>query len=427
LTDAAVTDPAPPKAFAGFERMLAFRYLRPRRKEGFISVIAGFSFAGILLGVAALIIVMSVMNGFRKELISKILGISGHVFVQAMDQPLTDYEELSKRFEQIKGVKQAIPVINGQVLVSSPFQSSGALVRGVREVDMKRLDTIAKNIRAGTLENFDSGEGVAIGQRLADQLGVRAGDKITLLSPQGPQSPFGQTPRRKVYDIAAVFLIGMSEFDSAFVYMPLKEAQIYFDRDEDVSTIELTVDDPEQAERISQLAIDVAGRPVITSDWKIRNQTFVGALEVERNVMFIILTLIVMVAALNIISGLIMLVRSKSRDIAILRTMGATQGSILRVFLMTGASIGIAGTLAGLAIGVLIARNIDGLKNFFSWLAGRDLFPATLYFLSRLPSIIDWREVLTVVVMAVVLSLLASLYPAWKAAKLDPVEALRYE
>jgi lipoprotein-releasing system permease protein len=407
--------------------MLAFRYLRPRRKEGFISVIAGFSFAGILLGVAALIIVMSVMNGFRKELISKILGISGHVFVQAMDQPLTDYEELAKRFEQIKGVKQAIPVINGQVLVSSPFQSSGALVRGVREQDMKRLDTIAKNIRAGTLDNFDSGEGVAIGQRLADQLGVRAGDKITLLSPQGPQSPFGQTPRRKVYDIAAVFLIGMSEFDSAFVYMSLKEAQIYFDRDEDVSTIELTVDDPEQAERISQLAIDVAGRPVITSDWKIRNQTFVGALEVERNVMFIILTLIVMVAALNIISGLIMLVRSKSRDIAILRTMGATQGSILRIFLMTGASIGIAGTLAGLAIGVLIARNIDGLKNFFSWLAGRDLFPATLYFLSRLPSIIDWREVLTVVVMAVVLSLLASLYPAWKAAKLDPVEALRYE
>jgi lipoprotein-releasing system permease protein len=427
MTDAASAAPAPPKAFAGFERMLAFRYLRPRRKEGFISVIAGFSFAGILLGVAALIIVMSVMNGFRKELISKILGISGHVFVQAMDQPLTDYEELAKRFEQIKGVRQAIPVINGQVLVASPFASTGALVRGVREADIRRLETISRNIRAGTLENFDSGEGIAIGQRLADQLGVRAGDKLTLLSPNGPASPFGQTPRRKVYNIAAVFQIGMSEFDSSFVYMPLKEAQIYFDRDDDVSVIELTVDDPEQAERISQIAIDVAGRPIITSDWKIRNQTFVGALEVERNVMFIILTLIVMVAALNIISGLIMLVRSKSRDIAILRTMGATQGSILRVFLMTGASIGIAGTLAGLMIGVLIARNIDGLKNFFSWLAGRDLFPATLYFLSRLPSIIDWREVLTVVTMAIVLSLLASLYPAWKAAKLDPVEALRYE
>jgi lipoprotein-releasing system permease protein len=423
----ATSAPTPPRAFAGFERMLAFRYLRPRRKEGFISVIAGFSFVGILLGVAALIIVMSVMNGFRKELISKILGISGHVFIQAMDQPLTDFEELSKRFEQIKGVKQAIPVINGQVLASSPFQSTGALVRGVREVDIKRLNTIATNIRSGSLDNFDSGEGVAIGQRLADQLGVRAGDRITLLSPQGPQSPFGQTPRRKVYDIAAVFMIGMSEFDSAFVYMPLKEAQIYFDRDDDVSTIELTIDDPEQAERISQVAIDVAGRPIITSDWKIRNQTFVGALEVERNVMFIILTLIVMVAALNIISGLIMLVRSKSRDIAILRTMGATQGSILRVFLMAGATIGIAGTLAGLAIGVLIAKNIDGLKNFFSWLSGRDLFPATLYFLSRLPSIIDWREVITVVIMAIVLSLLASLYPAWKAAKLDPVEALRYE
>jgi lipoprotein-releasing system permease protein len=421
------TAPSPPKPFAGFERMLAFRYLRPRRKEGFISVIAGFSFAGILLGVAALIIVMSVMNGFRKELISKILGISGHVFIQAMDQPLTDFDELSKRFEQIKGVKHAIPVINGQVLASSAFASTGALVRGVREADIKRLETISKNIRAGTLNDFDSGEGVAIGQRLADQLGIRAGDKLTLLSPNGPASPFGQTPRRKVYNIAAVFMIGMSEFDSAFVYMPLKEAQIYFDRDDDVSTIELTVDNPEDAERISQVAIDVAGRPIITSDWKIRNQTFVGALEVERNVMFIILTLIVMVAALNIISGLIMLVRSKSRDIAILRTMGATQGSVLRVFLMTGASIGISGTLAGLAIGVLVATNIDSLKNFFSWLSGRDLFPATLYFLSRLPAIIDWREVMIVVIMAVVLSLLASLYPAWKASKLDPVEALRYE
>jgi lipoprotein-releasing system permease protein len=417
----------PPSPFASFERMLAFRYLRPKRKEGFISVIAGFSFAGILLGVAALIIVMSVMNGFRKELISKILGISGHVFVQAMDQPLTDYEEVAKRLEQIKGVRHAIPVINGQALASSAFASAGALVRGVREADVRRLTSIANNIRAGSLDGFDSGEGVAIGQRLADQLGVRAGEKLTLLSPQGPASPFGTTPRRKVYTVAAVFQIGMSEFDSSFIYMPLKEAQIYFDRDEEASVIELTIDDPEQAERVSQLAIDVAGRPIITSDWKIRNQTFVGALEVERNVMFIILMLIVMVAALNIISGLIMLVRSKSRDIAILRTMGATQGSILRVFLMAGASIGVSGTLAGLAIGVLVARNIDELKNFFSLLAGRDLFPATLYFLSRLPAVIDWREVIAVVAMALVLSLLASLYPAWRAARLDPVEALRYE
>lgn len=425
MTDTAA--PKPPTAFSRFERMLAMRYLRPKRKEGFISVIAGFSFAGILLGVAALIIVMSVMNGFRKELISKILGISGHVFVQAMDTPLTDFEGLAKRFEQIKGVQHAIPVINGQALASSAFSSTGALVRGVSEVNMKRLTTIATNIRAGTLDGFDSGEGIAIGQRLADQLGVRVGDKVTLLSPNGPSSPFGQTPRRKVYDVSAVFMIGMSEFDTAFVYMPLKEAQIYFDKDDEVSTIELTIDNPDASERISQLAIDVAGRPVITSDWKIRNQTFVGALEVERNVMFIILMLIVMVAALNIISGLIMLVRSKSRDIAILRTMGAGQGSILRVFLMAGASIGVAGTVAGLVTGILIAKNIDALKNFFSWLAGRDLFPATLYFLSRLPSIIDWREVLAVVVMALVLSLLASLYPAWKAARLDPVEALRYE
>jgi lipoprotein-releasing system permease protein len=423
----ALTQSRPPLPFSSFERMLAFRYLRPRRKEGFISVIAGFSFAGILLGVAALIIVMSVMNGFRKELIGKILGISGHVFVQAMDTPLTDYDELAKRFEQIKGVKQAIPVINGQVLASSPFASSGALVRGIREVDVKRLDTIAKNIRAGSLDNFDTGEGVAIGQRMADQLGIRAGEKITLLSPNGAETPFGQTPRRKVYTVSAVFVIGMSEFDSAFIYMPLAEAQSYFDRDGEASVVELSIENPDEAERISQIAIDVAGRPILTSDWKMRNQTFVGALEVERNVMFIILMLIIMVAALNIISGLIMLVRSKSRDIAILRTMGATRQSILRVFLMTGATIGVAGTLAGLVIGILVARNIEEIKNVVSWMVGRDLFPATLYFLSRLPSVIDWREVIAVVVMALVLSLLASLYPAWKAAQLDPVEALRYE
>jgi lipoprotein-releasing system permease protein len=344
-----------------------------------------------------------------------------------MDQPLTDYADVAKRLEQIKGVQHAIPVINGQVLASSAFASTGALVRGVREQDIKRLDTIATNLRYGTLDGFDSGEGVAIGQRMADQLGIRLGDKLQLISPNGAVTPMGVQPRRKAYNITAIFQIGMSEFDNTFVYMPLEEAQSYFDREGEVSVIELTIDDPDQAERISQLAIDVSGRPIITSDWKIRNQTFVGALEVERNVMFVILTLIILVAALNIISGLIMLVRSKSRDIAILRTMGATQGSILRVFLMAGASIGIAGTLAGLAVGVLIARNIDAIKNFFSYLAGRDLFPATLYFLSKLPSIINWGEVIMVVIMAVVLSLLASLYPAWRAAKLDPVEALRYE
>ncbi len=425
MTDAAA--PTPPRPFAGFERMLAFRYLRPRRKEGFISVIAGFSFVGILLGVAALIIVMSVMNGFRKE----------HFQDPRHQRPCLHPGD-GPAADRLRGAVEALRADQGRPPGDPGDQRTGARdlalrrdrragARRVREADLRRLETIARNIRAGSLDNFDKGEGVAIGQRLADQLGIRAGDRITLLSPQGPQSPFGQTPRRKSYDVSAVFQIGMSEFDSAFVYMPLKEAQIYFDRDDDVSVIELTIENPEEAERISQIAIDVAGRPIITSDWKIRNQTFVGALEVERNVMFIILTLIVMVAALNIISGLIMLVRSKARDIAILRTMGATRGSVLRVFLMTGASIGVAGTLAGLAIGVLIAKNIDALKNFFSWLVGRDLFPATLYFLSRLPAIIDWREVLSVVAMAIVLSLLASLYPAWKAAQLDPVEALRYE
>jgi lipoprotein-releasing system permease protein len=417
----------PPGPFAGFERMLAFRYLRPRRKDGFISVIAIFSFLGILLGVAALIIVMSVMTGFRKELIGKILGVSGHVFVQAMDTPLTDYKEVAARLARIPGVRFAAPVINGQVLASSSHAATGALVRGVAEADIRKLDSIAGNIRSGTLDGFDRGTGVAIGQRLADHLGVRVGDKVTLLSPQGPQGPFGQTPRRKTYDISAVFLIGMSEFDNAFIYMSLGEAQIYFDREDEAQVIELTLDSPERTDTVSRAAIASAGRPVIVSDWRQRNTSFVSALEVERNVMFIILTLIILVAALNIISGLIMLVRSKSRDIAILRTMGATSGSILRVFMLAGSAIGVAGTLAGLVVGIVFTKNIQSVMNFVSWITGANLWDPTVRFLTTIPAEISPGEVVATVAMSLTLSFLATLYPAWRAAGLDPVEALRHE
>jgi lipoprotein-releasing system permease protein len=417
----------PPKPFAGFERMLAFRYLRPKRKDGFISVIAIFSFLGILLGVAALIIVLSVMTGFRKELIGKILGVSGHVFVQAMDSPLTDYSEVADRLSKIPGVRFAAPVINGQVLASTAHGATGALVRGVAEADLLKLSAISGNIRSGTLAGFDKGGGIAIGQRLADHLGVRVGDKVTLLSPQGPQSPFGQTPRRKTYDIAAVFLIGMSEFDNAFIYMPLSEAQVYFDREGDAQVIELTIANPEDTDRIGRAAITAAGRPVIVSDWRQRNTSFVSALEVERNVMFIILTLIILVAALNIISGLTMLVRSKARDIAILRTMGATGGSILRVFMLTGSAIGVAGTLAGLVVGIVFTLNIQAVMNAVSWITGANLWDPTVRFLTTIPAEISWGEVTATVLMSLTLSFLATLYPAWRAARLDPVEALRHE
>jgi len=415
------------KAFSPFEWMIAFRYLRARRKEGFISVIAGFSFIGIMLGVATLIIVLSVMNGFRKELLDKIVGINGHIFVGAIDQPLKDYADLATRLEALSGVKLALPLVEGQALASSQASASGVLVRGVRAGDIKRIPSIANGIKQGTLAYLDEQSGVVIGRRLAEQLYIGVGDTLTLTAPKGAQTAFGTAPRIKAYPVLAVYEIGMSEFDSAFVYMPLTEAQAYFNRDGDVSAIELFLKDPEKVDETKKAIATNIERPLYLTDWRQRNKTFFGVLEVERNVMFLILALIVIVAALNIVSGLIMLVKDKSADIAILRTMGATRGSVLRIFLITGASIGIVGTLAGFLLGLVVAWNVESIRAFISALTRTNLFPAEFYFLSRLPSVVDSSEVITVVSMALLLSLVATIYPAWRAAKLDPVEALRYE
>jgi lipoprotein-releasing system permease protein len=413
--------------FSGFEWMLSLRYLRARRKEGFISVIAGFSFIGILLGVATLIIVMAVMNGFRQELLEKILGLNGHLLVQPLDAPLTDFEAVAERISKIPGIRLAAPVVEGQALASSPFGSSGVLVRGWRGADLRKLPSIADNLKQGTLAGFDEGQGVLIGRRLADQLTVHAGETVTLVAPRGAVTPMGTMPRIKTYKIAGAFEIGMSEYDLGFMFMPLTEAQAYFNRSGDVTAIEIYVDKPDQVDYYRKQIAEVAGRPIFIVDWRQRNATFFNALQVERNVMFLILTLIVLVAALNIVSGLIMLVKDKGPDIAIMRTMGATQGAIMRIFLITGASIGVVGTLVGLLAGVIICRNIEAIRQFLSWLTSTELFPPTLYFLSRLPADMDLAETTAVVVMALALSLLATLYPSWRAARLDPVEALRYE
>lgn len=417
--------PTGTKPFAGFEWLLAGRYLRTRRREGFVSVIAGFSFLGILLGVATLIIVMSVMNGFRKELLEKIVGVNGHIFATPIDRPLDDYDSVAQRLAKIPGVKLAIPLVEGQALASSQSGNNGVLVRGVREADIKAIPFIGGNIRSGTLEGFDKEPGVAIGRRLANALGIQAGDMMTLVSPQGASTPFGTAPRIKAYPVKAIFEIGMTEFDGTFVYMPLAESQAYFNRDGDVNVIEIFVDDPDRTQSVRDAIEADAPRPLVLSDWRQRNRSFFNALEVERNVMFIILTLIVLVAALNIVSGLIMLVKDKTEDIAIMRTMGATRGTVLRVFLMTGAAIGFFGTVGGLILGVVFAKNIKSIMAALNWLTGANLWDPTVRFLSDIPSVVDWREVVSVVVMALTLSLLATLYPAWKAARLDPVQALR--
>ncbi|WP_309772674.1 lipoprotein-releasing ABC transporter permease subunit [Nitrobacter vulgaris] len=425
--DETMNEPLRTKPFAAFEWMLSGRYLRARRKEGFISVIAGFSFLGIMLGVATLIIVMAVMNGFRTELLSKILGLNGHLLVQPLESPLTDWKDVADRVSQVQGIRLAAPVVDGQALASSPYNAAGVLVRGIRANDLNNLTSIAQNIKQGTLDGFDDGQGVAIGRRLADQLSLHAGDSVTLVAPRGAVTPMGTTPRIKPYKIAAVFEIGMSEYDSTFIFMPLAEAQAYFNRANDVTAIEVYTDNPDKIVEYRASVTEAAGRPVFLVDWRQRNSTFFNALQVERNVMFLILTLIVLVAALNIVSGLIMLVKDKGSDIAILRTMGASQGAIMRIFLITGAAIGVVGTLTGFVVGLVICLNIESIREFLSWLTSTELFSPELYFLSKLPAEIDVRETSAVVIMALTLSFLATLYPSWRAARLDPVDALRYE
>ncbi len=428
MSEAAAARPSAAGPFSVFERMVAWRYLRSRRKETVISVIASISFLGIMLGVATLIVVMAVMNGFRAELLTRILGVNGHLIVQPLDSPLEDYAQVASRINGVPGVKYAIPLIDGQVLAQGNIGGgTGALVRGIRGDDLGKIDIVAKNIKQGSLTDFDTGEGVAIGKRMADNLGLTLGDTITLISPDGDVTPLGTTPRMKGYPIKAIFEVGMSEYDSSIVYMPFSEAQLYFNMDGRAQTIEIYVDNPDNVDALKPKVEEAAQRPIDLVDWRQRNETFFSALQVERNVMFMILTLIVLVAALNIISGLVMLVKDKGHDIAILRTMGASRGAILRIFLMTGAAIGVTGTIAGVLLGVVICLNIESIRQFFSWMTGKVLFNTELYFLSQLPAKMDPRETIYVIIMALGLSFLATVFPAWRAARLDPVEALRYE
>lgn len=414
--------------FSKFERLVAKRYLRAKRKEGFISVITGFAFTGIALGVATLIIVMSVMNGFRHELLSRILGINGHIGIMSpLGYPFNNYKEAVKDLAEIEHVTLVIPMIENQLLVSAGKSAEGAMVRGIEAQDILKKPILKEAFKKVNMEDF-KGDNVVMGIRLATKMGVVPGDKVTLISPNGKVTAFGTVPRMKSYQVIGTFEAGMYEYDSNFIFMPLETAQTYFGLKGAVTHIDVTIDDESLLAPVRRgIERSVSGDGAYVYDWKQTNAAFFNAIDVERNVMFIILTLIILVAAFNIITGLIMLVKDKGRDVAVLRTMGATKGMIMRIFFMDGAFIGVVGTALGLVLGLLFCHNIEAIRQGLQALMGRDLFSAEIYFLSKLPAKVDNMEVLTVVVISLLLSFLATLYPAYRAAKMDPVEALRYE
>lgn len=442
------------RPFSRFEWFVAGRYLRARRRDTFISVIAALTLTGVAIGVATLIVVMSVMNGFREELLTKILGLNGHFTAYPIERQFTDYNQVVANIEKVPGVRHAVAYVEGQALVSGAGDSTGVSVRGMSLGDIEKLPLLYKSVQQGGWDDWDHGRGVAIGSRLAAKLGVNIGDPVTIITPNGTNTPFGQTPQIRSYPVTVIFNVGMVEFDSFYLYMPMQPAQDYFKLYQDVlkpgvappgpdatdaeidaaytrvyqaTAVEIFIDDPDAIGPMRDRLQAGAARPLILTDWQQRNETFFSALQVERVVMFTILSMIVLVAAFNIISSLVMLVKDKGADIAVLRTMGATRGSIMRIFSITGTAIGVAGTLLGFVLGILISNNAETLRAWVSDLIGVRIFPPEVFFLSALPSRVDPTEVTIVVVMSLALSFLATLYPAWRAAQYDPVEALRYE
>lgn len=418
--------------FRKFEFLIAFRYLRARREEGFISVIALFSLVGIALGVATLIVVLSVMNGVRSELINSIIGLEGHITVYSSEQGgIADYDKISADVASIAGVVSSIPKVEGQIMASHNGISSGAMVSGFRAADIEKKPLLVKKIPAEELAAFARGEGVIIGKRMAEKMRLNIGDDMMLISPEGRATVAGLVPRVKSYPVVGMFELGMFAYDNGLIIMPFSESQTYFklreNGDDKVSSIEIMVENPDKAQEVArQISREIKGG-FRYYDWKTSNNHIFEAVIVQRNVMFLILMLIILVASFNIISSLIMLVREKGKDIAILRTMGASRASVLRIFFMCGASIGVVGTFLGLLLGLLISFNTENIQLWLETMMGHRLFSAELYFLSHLPSKVDYLEVVMVLSMALAISFIATIYPAFRAAKLNPAEALRYE
>jgi lipoprotein-releasing system permease protein len=415
--------------FSAFERHVAFRYLRARKGERFVSIIAIFSLIGIALGVATLIIVMSVMNGFRQELLAQILGLNGDIGVFGSGAPITRYDAMAGRIQKIPGVIMATPIVQGEVLITGPHGGAiGGVARGIEAPGLMALRTVSHHLTAGSLVNFH-GQSVAIGEGIASQLGLSVGGTITLILPQGNATIIGTIPRIESFTVGAIFQTGMAQYDSSFMFLPMHAAQTLFRVPPDaVTQFQVTVRNPDHDAAIRQAIFGaLPGQKINIVDWQDSNNAFFAAVNVERNVMFLILTLIILVAAFNVVSSMIMMVKDKVGDIAILRTMGATSGSVMRIFFIVGASVGLAGTLIGFGLGVVFCAYIEQIRQAIQSITGTQLFNPTVYYLESLPAKLEWSQVIEVVLLAILLSFLATLYPSWRAARTDPIEALRHE
>jgi len=416
--------------FDPFERMVAGRYLRARKGERFVSIIAIFSLVGIALGVATLIVVTSVMSGFQVELVSRILGVNGHITVEAYaGQKLDDYQKLVAQVRGLPEIASVTPVLDGQALLSTDNGGArGGLVRGISLDDLRGLHPISDHIIAGSLNDFTGDDAIAIGVGLANTYRLRIGGSLTVISPEGAATAFGTIPRVRAYRVVAIFDAGLNDYNSSVVFLPLPAAQVFFQKPNAVTGLEIRLHDPDQVSAVgSELAPLLKGRPVYARDWRHANDTIIGVLQVQKDTMFIVLGMIVLVAAFNVVSSLIMLVKDKRADIAVLRTIGASSFSILRIFLMCGAFVGVSGTLIGTIIGVVFCWNIVAVQHFVENITGGRVFDASVFMLSALPDTVDWVDVGRVVALGLILSLLATLYPSWRAARTDPVEALRHE
>lgn len=419
------------RPFGAWERTLAARYLRAKRKEGGVTLVAIIAVAGIALTVFGLVSIMSVMNGFRVDLLSHMLGFNGHVYVTGPAINGPSREPLISRIRATPGVVEAAPMVEAQGFALGPNQGSFTIVRGMRPADVRATRLVSQNMKSGSMAGFGEGEYggdlILVGTKLAENLGVKAGDEVTLIAPSGALTAMGSAPRRKTYTVGGVFSVGVSEYDQAFIYMPLEQAQLFFGRDASIDQVEVKVENPDNLDHLLPDIVAAAGPGSIVTDWRNRNQAFFNALQVERTAMRLILMLVVAIAALNLISGLVMLVKNKGRDIAILRTMGAGQPAVLRIFLMVGATLGGLGTVIGVLMAILFCTFIEPIQQFINRVTGVNTFSSDVYFLSRIPAKIDWPEVAVIVLFSLAMSILWTLPPAIRASRLDPVEALRYE